>query len=64
MSGTCSRYDGSGFTLDEEIKEYSITFTMNNETNTDAGLFISMGKIGEAQPSVITLDDIVLEKIS
>ncbi len=64
MSSTYSWYGGSGFTLDEETKEYSFTFTMNNETNTDAGLFISMGKIGEAQPSVITLDDIVLEKIS
>lgn len=64
MSSTYSWYGGSTVTLDEDTKEYSFTFTMNQETNTDAGLFISMGKIGEAQPSVITLDDIVVEKVS
>ncbi|MBR2810882.1 MAG: carbohydrate binding domain-containing protein, partial [Solobacterium sp.] len=44
MSSTYEWYGGSGFTLDPEEKEFTLEFTMNNDTNVDAGLFISMGK--------------------
>lgn len=64
MSKTYDWYGGSGINLEEETKEYSFTFTMNQDTNTDAGLFISMGKTSNAQPSTIILDDFVLEKLS
>ena len=49
----------------EEVVK-TITFTMNEETDTDAGFFLSMGKIADVDTpaSTITVSNISLKKLA
>lgn len=64
MSRTYDWYGGTGAALTADEQGFTLTFTMSEATNVDAGLFISMGKTGDDTPaSTITLDDFSLVKL-
>ena len=68
MDNNCQKwYGGEDISLGEaEEKEVSYEFTMQQDTDNDSKMFISMGKIsGESTPaSDITLTNFSLEKIT
>ena len=61
-----SGQEGFGMAREAEEKEVSYEFTMQQDTDNDSKMFISMGKIsGENTPaSDITLTNFSLEKIT
>ena len=67
MSNTYKWYGGETIVLpkNEEVVK-TITFTMNEETDTDAGFFLSMGKIADVDTpaSTITVSNISLKKLA
>ncbi len=64
MSTSYEWYGGSGADLTNELKNYEFTFTMGDKENLDAGLFFSMGNMGNNTPaSVITITDVCVEKV-
>ena len=67
MSNSYKWYGGETIVLpkNEEVVK-TITFTMNEETDTDAGFFLSMGKIADVDTpaSTITVSNISLKKLA
>ena len=68
MDNNCQKWYGGEdiFLAEAEEKEVSCEFTMQQDTDNDSKMFISMGKIsGENTPaSDITLTNFSLEKIT
>ena len=64
MSNTFDWYGGSGIELGEAMQDFEFTFTMEKDSNADAGLFISMGKTDNPANGIITLDDFSLVKLA
>lgn len=64
--GDYAWYAGDKYDLESGVeKTIEVEFTMNNETDTDARVSISMGKVGEveAPASTIEISNVSLVKV-
>lgn len=64
MSLAYDWYGGEEFVITDKETEYSYEFTMNGDTNPQSTFQFSLGKVGDAAASTITISDISFVKIS
>ncbi len=66
LSASYAWYGGADITLTEEEQEFTIKFTMNEETDPATTMVVSMGKIADVDTpaSAITLRDFSLVKLA